>query len=346
MSKGVKMAIIKTRKHSRQNRTIVKKHSVKKHLKKTMKGGANGKLRIKPKKPVNPKIGFLGRKKKNVKPEAMTKYKKNTNTYINQLREYKTAKKTRKQIKKGNYSPVETIWNIPLKEVETTIKNRGVEYAIPLEGERHLVKQPNTYTHTNTQGQTWNIPLVEVSQRLKNITRNAKEREKLTKEETKAAKAEEKLKAKTSGRVPLPSVELFPFGGPSLVKVNPLYENFKAIKTNFLTPNVMSLPGQSESSNYSSLIGPRPIIGVSTGPYAQLGNFRSTSGSVSSKESGESGYVSGSSVSSISSNKPKTSIHEKGEVYYRSGASNEPIYSLPLLGQGPEALYAKVLKKK
>ena len=46
------MAIIKTRKHSRQNKTIVKKHSMKKHsmkkhsmkkyLKKTMKGGANG----------------------------------------------------------------------------------------------------------------------------------------------------------------------------------------------------------------------------------------------------------------------------------------------------------------
>lgn len=314
------MAIIKTRKHSKQNKTIVKKHSMKKYLKKTMKGGANGKPRTKPKpeeqykkaiKPSHPKGLFRTKK---VTPQALKKY-------TTELEEYKTAKKTQQNIKKGRVSAVTTTWTIPLEGEKHLKRNRsGITYSIPL-SESHIVEEAEKYTHTNTQGNKWEMPLVEVRKSLKNITQNAKERQKLTKEETKAAEAEEKLKkalekAKKSGRVPLPSVESFPFG--PTVKVNPLYENF------------------GEENKYSTLTGTRNIVGVSNDPYAHLQNFRSRSGSVSSKESG---YESGSSNS-------YNPIHKKGEVYYRPGPEigNDPTYSLPLL-EKQETLYATVLPR-
>jgi len=159
------MAIIKTRKQSRQNTKSMKKHSMKKHsmkkhsmkkhsmkkhsmkryLKKTMKGGSKGPKGPKGphkiyeeqiKKPKHPE-GFF--RKKKATPEAMQQYQLN-------LSKYHEQQNTRKAIKKGNYFPVTYL--VPTNSTVTNSEKK--KWSIPLEEEK--------YTHTNKSGNTWDIP--------------------------------------------------------------------------------------------------------------------------------------------------------------------------------------------
>ena len=126
------MAIIKTRKHSRQNKNVIK-HSVKKH---SMKGGAKSKQPHthtklkKPSPPSNPSKGYFGRKK-HVAPEVMQKFNTSYKKYLSNLALYKSSKTPKKglyllptvanlqpkpQTESYTQRPITTFLSEPLKE--------------------------------------------------------------------------------------------------------------------------------------------------------------------------------------------------------------------------------------